>query len=724
MNVFSCGGRYSSVTLLTIVCLTAMATCPARAQNQARLDSMASLLGTMKNDSNKILTLARLAINYRSVDINRSLDYARQVIRTLPSVDVPPRRLARTYNGIGSAYIMAGRYDSARILLNTGLEISRRNNDVYAQIELNNSLGIACNYQNNYVQAIDYFLKALELAREHKQSATRTLGSIASSYRGMGNLEQTTRYNLEAIAEAIKEKDEMARYLITANQAPVYTDMGEYQKAREFLAACAAYHEKTGNFHALLQDYLSLGDLAFEMGDYRAQYKYGEQARALAVKVNSVRDRSHALVHMATSSYTLEDMEHAEEYAREVWAQADSSRLDMLKKNKIVQLLAKIMLYNRDIQQASRYFKISDSLTAAVNLEQQKTATADIMTRYETEKKTQENTMLRQQQAAQQRRIVIIAGFLSVVVVLLIILFLLLRRQRHANELLQRKNIEIAEQREEIISQNEEIEKQNKSLSQALRDLRETQAQLLHSEKMASLGQLTAGITHEINNPLNFIKLGVENLEEVLEALEKVVTRYAQLLPPEQAAAQEHEAFFKNIREFSKIIHMGSVRTSNIISGLRRFSHKGVEVARPTSIKQVIDETLVLIGAATADRIKVVTAFEPNLPVITIKAMEMGQALLNILINATQSITGNGTINIHVGVDDSWLAIRIQDTGAGIQPEHLDKIFDPFFTTKDVGKGTGLGLSITHNIIKNHEGTIHFESTVGKGTTCIVRLPI
>jgi signal transduction histidine kinase len=231
--------------------------------------------------------------------------------------------------------------------------------------------------------------------------------------------------------------------------------------------------------------------------------------------------------------------------------------------------------------------------------------------------------------------------------------------------------------------------------------LNATQDHLVHSEKLASLGQLAAGVAHEINNPLGAILL------------------YSESMLNECAEADPSRD------DLSKIVSE-TKRCKRIVADLLNFSRQHQVVLQPTNIHEMLQE---LIDQAPR-RIKTVviqfeTDFDPNLPTLDCDPAQLRQVFLNLIVNAVEAMPQGGTLTVHThkGPGET-VTVEVRDTGNGIPHEDLGKLFTPFFTTKPIGKGTGLGLAIAYGIIKMHRGQISVRSQVGKGTTFIINLPI
>ncbi|MCV9385629.1 sensor histidine kinase [Reichenbachiella ulvae] len=298
---------------------------------------------------------------------------------------------------------------------------------------------------------------------------------------------------------------------------------------------------------------------------------------------------------------------------------------------------------------------------------------------------------------------------------------------------------------DKVVAQNAEMktklgEKQkegkNTEIEQIYDKLEDAQAMVLHSEKMASLGQLTAGIAHEINNPVNFVSNGVNSIKENFEKYQLFIQNYRTVC--EQETIEEVKKLYKSIREddqeYEELrslteesiddVSYGTNRITEIVNGLRIFSRQDEHEVKEAEVATIIDNALLILKPKYKKKAKILKDFDHGLKAIKCLPGQLNQALVNLIGNAADAIDFKGTITIRtIDQDKDHVQIQIQDDGKGIPEEVRKKIFDPFFTTKPVGKGTGLGLSITYSIIDKHGGTITVDSTIGKGTIFTVTLP-
>ena len=279
------------------------------------------------------------------------------------------------------------------------------------------------------------------------------------------------------------------------------------------------------------------------------------------------------------------------------------------------------------------------------------------------------------------------------------------------------------------------LKKQNKEIQTTLIRLQEVQQQLVQSEKMASVGQLAAGVAHEINNPIGYINSNLSSLKNYIDNLLALVAMYekAEVISTNTEQLTQINAFKQKIDlDFLKTdvldlleeSHEGATRVKKIVQDLKDFSHLGGDDDwQWTNLHLGLESTLNIINSEIKYKAKIVKEFG-NLPEVKCLPHQLNQVFMNLLVNAAHAIEKEGIITLRTGTENDHAWVEISDTGKGIAPEHLSKIFDPFFTTKPVGIGTGLGLSVSYAIIKKHQGEIQLTSQLDQGTTFRIILPI
>ncbi|MDQ2921726.1 MAG: response regulator [Acidobacteriota bacterium] len=276
------------------------------------------------------------------------------------------------------------------------------------------------------------------------------------------------------------------------------------------------------------------------------------------------------------------------------------------------------------------------------------------------------------------------------------------------------------------------LEKQNIELANSKTELERLQAQLVHTEKMASLGQLSAGIAHELNNPAGFVYGNLDLLQDYISELVKIFDAYDKIVLPEDAALlvgslKTQIGYERLIGDLNSIIsdcREGAQRICDVVKNLRLFSRLDEAELKSININEGIDSTIRLLSSYYSDGHVMLRRDYTDLPPVNCYAGQLNQVWMNLLVNAAQAVSDQGEVTISTRLEGNSVAIAISDTGGGIPEDKLSRIFDPFFTTKPVGEGTGLGLSTSYGIVERHGGTIAVVSEVGMGTTFTVTIPI
>jgi signal transduction histidine kinase len=284
------------------------------------------------------------------------------------------------------------------------------------------------------------------------------------------------------------------------------------------------------------------------------------------------------------------------------------------------------------------------------------------------------------------------------------------------------------------------LNQSNLDLNLALTDLKNAQTQLVDAEKMASLGQLTAGIAHEINNPINFVSSNIKPLRRDIEDIQDLITKYEELVDKHSLSEQFDEvAKLKKELDYDYLKHEidvllkgmadGAGRTVEIVKGLKSFSRLDESDLKYANVNEGIDSTLIILSSTFRGKINMVKELG-QIPEIECFAGKLNQVFMNIINNAAQAVLAihsnddEGKVIIRTQNNGDNISIHIIDNGTGMSEEVRSKIFDPFFTTKKAGEGTGLGLSIVYSIIELHKGSIEVKSTLGVGTEFIITLPL
>lgn len=317
---------------------------------------------------------------------------------------------------------------------------------------------------------------------------------------------------------------------------------------------------------------------------------------------------------------------------------------------------------------------------------------------------------------------------------------LVARDMRDIHELITELALINEEMEDRVSKRTEELRLAKEASDDAFKKLQQTQAQLGQSDKMASIGQLSAGIAHEINNPAGFVTSNLKTLEQYIRDIKSIFSECDAAL--RERGRENEEGFIsaiKRIEEQKQAVDLpfilndidqiisetqdGMTRISKIVKNLREFSHAGSDKPEYADINKGLDSTLNIVWNELKYKAEVVTVYG-DIPPVLCYPQQLNQVFMNLFVNAGQAMKEKGVIRVTTFTENDRVIVSISDTGEGIPLQNLSRIFDPFFTTKPVGKGTGLGLAVVYAIVQKHGGEIKVDSEVGKGTAFTVSIPV
>lgn len=580
------------------------------------------------------------------------------------------------------------------------------------------SIGQFYDYLGVKEEAIEFLMEALEVfvALEEKRNEARTLMLIGNAYWYLHQFESALKYYNHAsiLGNALKDTSLIIRGINA--RAAVYGNTGQMDSALILFKEARDLAMRIGNKELVILTYYNIGDVNLYSGriddalgifhDLENNYDLENQSsKHLSNLYNSI-----TLAHILNG-----DLKWAKRYSELTRTVLDSySRLTETREyhhNKY-----RIDSIEGNIESAllhySRFTQLNDSLNNAAF--QNRLANLEIFFDLRAKEGEIEQLTLDNQYKdlnIRQRQIINTASAIGIIL-LLIILFLLVRsaiKTRERSTLLEAQKDELERANLKISAQSMDLLDKNNELESLIEELKATQQHLVQSEKMASLGTLTAGVAHEINNPLNFISGG---LGIILEA-EK-----------EDSGLSDDEKVERR-KKATQLAMDGVERATVIVKALMTFSRRGSSKKSPSDLHDIIDNTLLFLQSKLIDHIEIRKDYQLTqfVPVFQDK---MHQVILNLIDNAIFAVNlnkeGERMISIATKKEGPSVVLDISNNGPAIKKEHLNQLFDPFFTTKDPGKGTGLGLSISYNLIADHNGNIRAENR-GDAVHFIIRIP-
>jgi len=628
---------------------------------------------------------------------------------------------------LGSYYSLVDR-DSSNFYLEKALPIAVRLNLKFDEASILNAMGVILMQQEKFSKSLEFYLKALNIAKDptiektiwhllpgqNPMSARMLLLSKCYDLIGLlnayaGNWSGNTKNQLknyweaEKYAKAAGDTGQIA--YINFHMGVAYMNDGKLDSAlmliNKAISTFLDLKDQTGLGRAMKY----LGDTYERMGNFDLAANTILQAIALLKETNDHLHLGLGYISLSRVYTDLKKNDSALYYAKES-LKIFEKRKDPAWKRDAYNLLTSCFDQLGKTDSATVYLKLSKSLSDSLSVEERKNLLAFLDVVVDEQAKLEKL----EKEKIETREKLRIYLLLSGIVVFIVIVFLLYRNNQHRKKT------------------NETLRQRNEEIENALHQLRSTQAQLIQSEKMASLGELTAGIAHEIQNPLNF----VNNFSEVNEELLKELKTEADKGNLEEVKAIANDIIFNS----EKINHHGK-RADAIVKGMLQHSRSNSGIKEPTDINALTDEYLRLSyhGLRAKDKsfnATMKTDFDDSIGKINIIPQDIGRVILNLINNAFYAVDEkkkqiqNGyepTVSVSTKKNNGKVEIKVCDNGNGIPQKVLDKIFQPFFTTKPTGQGTGLGLSLSYDIVKAHGGELKVETKEGEGSKFIIQLP-
>ena len=737
--------------------------CAVYAQNK-KLDSLNQLIAKAPTDTARINLINKKISILTNINLDSAIYYALQNLKEAQKMKYYRGELDARMN-LSTNYCFKGNYTAAKENLNYLEKFIIPGKDSSDIADMYGNYGLMYGMQSKYDSSIRFYEKAIGINERngHTDKLSSSYSNIAIGYQQTGNYPMALQYQQKSLTLAEKRNDEVTQAYVMVNLANTYEDLGDTLKAEQAYLKAVKLSIKKDLRNVELYAYTNLSSLYAKLKKWNKTYEFGIKAAELGGAFGDQGIKAASLSKAAVALANQNRFEEAVDLDRHAILLADSSNQPLnisqayaamgniffLQKKykeaipyyeKNFHALKESDIYDEgtgdsyrelsecyektgDYSKALANFKIAADIADSIKRKENVRKATELSMNFEFEKKQeiQAAEKKRQDEIARTKQTALLVGLILTATLALVALNGYLNKQKINRLLL--------------------VQKQKTET--ALTELEAAQAQLIQSEKMASLGELTAGIAHEIQNPLNFVNNFSEISNELIDEMNEELNG---------ENFDEARSISKNIQQnLEKINHHGK-RADAIVKGMLMHSRKNTEEKTLTDINALCDEYLRLsyYGLRAKDKsfraakeIYVDSSLTPDVEgngKIMINRQDIGRVLLNIFNNAFYAVTEKGKTAGEdykplVSVQTQKLAplqgakakveITIKDNGNGIPQNIVDKIFQPFFTTKPTGEGTGLGLSLAYDIItKDHNGTVSVKSKEGEGTVFIIELPV
>ncbi len=756
--------------ILAVALLSLIVTGNCYSQSK-KIDSLNNLIAKATSDTQKINLSVEKVIKLGSVNLDTAIALGNGIIGEAKKIGYKKGE-ARARIAIAMDFCFKGKFDSAKQNLDLAKQLLGHYTDSLGLAMMNNNYGTFYAMQNKFEESFQYYEKAAAIAeRINEQGLLESiLQNSAIGYQQQSNYPKALEYYQKALSLAEKTHHESGAAYIYLNIGITYTSIDDEKRAEESYLKALELAKKLQLKNVETYSYANLASLYGELKNYEKEYEYSMNAAILGEKMGDKGIQASSLARASIALAYQNKFSRAEMLNDQALSIADSSGqpyniyqayanrgsiLTMQKEykkaipyfEKAIHKLTDADLYTQEVgdvynQLAESYektgdfpkalsaFKVAAKITDSVRGRDNVKKATELTLNYEFEKKQQLEKATQERKDAitektKTRQYFIILILAILVLAAIVITVVQIRSNKHkykANLLLNRQKLKA---------------------ENALKELKSTQAQLIQSEKMASLGELTAGIAHEIQNPLNFVNNFSDINKELLGEMKEELAR---------GNGQEAISIANDVIENEQKINHHGKRADSIVKGMLQHSRSSTGQKELTDMNVLCDEYLRLSyhGLRAKDKsfnASFKTSFDPSLPKINVVPQDIGRVILNLINNAfyacTERSRSDATEQSRSDVNESGkenldfvpqvtiatrklnetIQIIVKDNGNGIPMDIKEKIFQPFFTTKPTGQGTGLGLSLSYDIIKAHGGKLEVQSKIGEGTEFIVSLP-
>ncbi|QHT69756.1 sensor histidine kinase [Rhodocytophaga rosea] len=714
------------------------------------IDSLDRLILKVTTDTARIKLLLKKADFLVEVNLDSAINVSKRTIQAAEKINYKKGE-ANARLGLATGYNFKGEYKAASLNLKIAEEIFLSLQDSTGLGTLYGNYGMMYGMQSKYDSSIYYYERAIQVAEglHDDRLLNNAYKNIAISYYMQSNFTPAMLYMQKSLVYYEKQKNIRSQANTLMNMGLIYDEMGDKVRAEESLMKSITLSKAAGVRNVELYAYSNLASLYESKKNYQLSYEYAMKAAVLGREMGDNGIEAASLSKAVISLAKLNKLGEAEKLARQAILTADlakqpmnsyqayaamglvlklqnkfdrsieaySKAFEVMQESDIYdesigetyfnlsESYSKVGDYQKALTAYQKYAEIADSVRSQENIRK----ATEINMNYEFEKKQQLAAAEQERKNVETRnRQLVLSVGLGLTILVALIAFYAFRTKLKANTLLQR--------------QKEEIET-------AMTELRTTQAQLIQKEKMASLGELTAGIAHEIQNPLNFVNNFAEVSNELLEELQQ------ELMTTQNDETLVLTSSIKT--NLSKIVHHGK-RADAIVKSMLQHSSMSSGEKQLLDMNVLIDEYLRLAYHGLKAKEKdfnadLITDLDVSIDRIKVVPQEIGRVLLNLFNNAfyatqqkKQQLNGQyqPQVTVTTKAVRNKVEIRVKDNGTGIPEAVKDKIFQPFFTTKPTGEGTGLGLSLSYDIItKGHGGELKVESKEDEFTEMIICLP-
>jgi len=610
--------------------------------------------------------------------------------------------IAYTLHNIGVVYENMSNYDKALEYLLKSLKLYRKIGDSFGTASALTNIGIVYKDLSNYDKSLKYQLESLQISRDidDKTGIANSLHNIGIIYLNLKNYNKAVEFYQKSlkIEEEIGDQRGVASTL--NNIGIIYDDLKNFAKALEYYHKSEAIYEEMQDKNGSANIYNNIGVCYENLNQYEKALEYDFKAKIIFEKIGNKKGIAATLDNIGAVYLKLKDYSNAEKYLFQSLKLAQ----ELNTKDLIIEIykyISDLYAETRNFKTALKYFKFYSDVKDSVFTKEKIERISGMQTEYDVklllEKQDKEIVLLKKNNEifkleAEKQKLIrwLLFSGLVILITLIFIGYYRYRIKFQANKMLQK----LVEER------TRDLQETNERLKKEIAERKQLEAQLRITERLAGIGEIAAGVAHEIRNPIAIIKSTAQFCHD----------NYRELSD-------------EKIGKIMDIFSQTSDRINKTVSELLQFAKSSQEKMSKGDISHILKRVLSFLeGKMKNQNISVSISNQPDLPQVMLNEDQLYGALLNIILNSIDAMSNGGELKLNFFSRNGKLILEILDNGKGISPEEREKIFNPFYTTKKTG--TGLGLSLVHQVMNLHNGSIDIQSETGKGTTVTLTFPI
>ena len=660
-----------------------------------KIDSLENILKIVSGNE-KICVLNKLSKEYLKISVEKSLEYSTRALELAEKLNNTKEKANALSNlALGNYYL--GNDNKALEYYQKSLRIEKETGNSKNVAAILNNLGIICSNLNNYDKALEYYLESLQIYKEvdDKKFIAITLNNLGNIYEDLSNYDKALEYHFKSLKIREEIGDENGVANCVNNIGIIYDALGNYEKALEYYLKSLKIFEEISDEKSIAASFNNIGNVYCSLDNYDKALEYHFKSLKIKEEIGDKFGVANSSNNIGSLYLKLQNYDKAVLFLEKGLKLAQEIEADNILKESYI-YLSELYTAKSNFQKALDFYKLYSSIKDSIFNEESDKHIAEMQTKYETEKKEKEITLLQRDNEIQRLEVdrqklgkMRLLFIILIIVILWFFIFYHYKSKQKLNKELKRL----------VTERTKKLTEANIQLKDEISERKKLEAQLRISERLAGVGELAAGVAHEIRNPLAVISSTVQYFHSIYKDKDS------------------------EIMELMDIINQSSEQANRTVTSLLEFAKpREISLIEGDILKPILKVCSLVETKCSNQKVQLIKKLPNKLPHILYDENQIEGVFLNLILNSLAAMPKGGKLIISAEGNNREVEISISDTGVGISEENLQKVFNPFFTTKK--GGTGLGLSLVHQVVHSLQGSLNIDSKIGEGTSIILTFPV